>query len=199
METVETSSVSTIILLVMLISAVYSDLRRHRISNMLVIMILFLGLASQLGSAGSPGIVSWAGGFAVGLAIFLPFYIGGGMGAGDVKLMAAVGGFLGPISGTVACGFALLAGLPLVAIALTGRIIHHAAQDEPELHTTGTFTSTGTFKALSKHKPKNKPISLIAREGKSERIPYAAAIAAGALGGLWWSGRIEELAGVLLA
>jgi prepilin peptidase CpaA len=36
-------------------------------------------------------------GLLLGLCIFMPFYLATGMGAGDVKLMGAVGVFLGPI------------------------------------------------------------------------------------------------------
>jgi prepilin signal peptidase PulO-like enzyme (type II secretory pathway) len=35
-------------------------------------------------------------------------------------------------------------------------------------------------------------------EGKTKRIPYAAAIATGAIIALWWSGRFEQLAGALM-
>jgi prepilin peptidase CpaA len=46
---------------------------------------------------GQHGFVASLEGLAVGLALFLVFYVTGGMGAGDVKLMAAVGSFVGPL------------------------------------------------------------------------------------------------------
>jgi len=192
MTEIETSNVSIVILMVILLSATYSDLREHRISNVLVLLAVFLGLAVQLGTLGSPGIIQWAGGLGVGLAIFLPFYVGGGMGAGDVKLMAAVGGFLGPYVGAIACGFSLLAGLPLVALALASR--RFGPQHAPQ--SSGAY-DTGTH--LYKHKQKRNSNLLVTREGKADRIPYAVAIATGAIGGLWWSGQLDQLAGVILA
>ena len=50
-------------------------------------------------------------GFATGLVLFLPFYALRGMGAGDVKLMAACGLFLGPVAAAAAVAASLLAGL----------------------------------------------------------------------------------------
>ncbi len=41
------------------------------------------------------GLVVWALGWLTGLLLFLPFYMLRGMAAGDVKLMAAVGAWLG--------------------------------------------------------------------------------------------------------
>ena len=45
---------------------------------------------------GLDGFMHSAGGLFLGLALLLPIYIIGGMGAGDVKLMGAVGSILGP-------------------------------------------------------------------------------------------------------
>jgi prepilin peptidase CpaA len=190
MTELETSNVGTVILLVILLAASYSDLREHRISNVLVMLALFLGLAVQLGTQGSPGILQWAGGLGVGLAVFLPFYAGGGMGAGDVKLMAAVASFLGPYTGAIACGISLLAGLPLVGLALASRYF----QPEEATQASNAY-STGTHM----RRRKAKKHLIVSREGKADRIPYAMAIATGAIGGLWWSGRIDQLAGAILA
>lgn len=44
---------------------------------------------------GAPGGLAALGGLAVGLAALMPFYALGGLGAGDVKLMAAAGSLLG--------------------------------------------------------------------------------------------------------
>ena len=74
--------------------AVWSDVREHRISNWLVLAVLGSGFVIQILGNGAMGIVYALGGVAVGLAFFLPFYIGRGMGAGDVKLMGAAGGML---------------------------------------------------------------------------------------------------------
>ena len=86
---------SSIVLLLGLLGwAVVSDLRHHRIPNLLILLGLGLGLAGQVYSAGVSGLITGALGMLIGFAIFIPLYALGGMAAGDVKLMAMVGSFL---------------------------------------------------------------------------------------------------------
>jgi prepilin peptidase CpaA len=53
------------------------------------------GFGWQLGQRGWTGGLVALGGAAVGFAVFLVFYLLGGMGGGDVKLMAGFGALLG--------------------------------------------------------------------------------------------------------
>ncbi|UVE17096.1 prepilin peptidase [Pseudomonas sp. LS44] len=94
----------------LLMIAVVSDLRRHRIPNWLVLLGLVLGLASQAYFAGITGLGNGLLGLLVGFVVFLPLYVLGGMAAGDVKLMAMVGSFLAPGAVLWAAGCSLLAG-----------------------------------------------------------------------------------------
>jgi len=83
------------------------DLREHRIPNVLILFLILTGLALQtLGPANGrgglldyfPGAIGLGAallGGLVGFAIYLPFYVLRAMGAGDVKLMAALGVFMG--------------------------------------------------------------------------------------------------------
>ncbi len=173
-------------LCVMMISAVLTDIKVHRITNVLVMMVLFLGLTSQLALHGSMGVAYWVTGLAVGFAMFLPFYIGGGMGAGDVKLMAAVGSVFG-FSGAIAAGAtALIAGLPLAIIM----VLHRYLSERDSIRHAAT--------ALHGGRAPHAGVKAVVREGRKERIPYAAAIAIGSIGGLWWNGNLQQLSGVLL-
>ena len=73
------------------IAAARSDLATRRISNRLTGASAVFGLAMHWLLDGLPGMRSSVmAGLALG-AIFLMFYVAGGMGAGDVKLMFAVG------------------------------------------------------------------------------------------------------------
>jgi prepilin peptidase CpaA len=73
------------------------DLHARRIPNVLVLVGLALAFAVQwiLHGAGE-GSHRWILGLLTGGGLFFPLYLLRGMGAGDVKLMAAVGAFVGP-------------------------------------------------------------------------------------------------------
>lgn len=90
--------------------AVVSDLRHHRIPNLLVLLGLGLGLTGQVYTSGVVGLGYGMLGMLIGFTIFLPMYALGGMAAGDVKLMAMVGTFLTPHDALWAALFSLIAG-----------------------------------------------------------------------------------------
>ena len=98
------------IMLTILGIAVLSDLQDRRIPNQLVVFGLLLGLTGQTWLAGGGGLTVAASGALVGLLCLLPLYISGGLGAGDVKLMAMCGAFLGPLHVVVASVASLLVG-----------------------------------------------------------------------------------------
>jgi prepilin peptidase CpaA len=98
------------IMLALLAIAVLSDMRERRIPNQLVVTGLLLGLVGHTWLAGAGGIMVAVSGSLVGLLCLLPFYISGGLGAGDVKLMAMCGAFLGPLQVVVASVASLVVG-----------------------------------------------------------------------------------------
>ena len=77
-------------------TAAADDLRRRRISNWISAGGLAGGLICHTGRHGLRGLGLAAAGTAIGFAIFLVVYVMGGMGGGDLKLMAAFGAILGP-------------------------------------------------------------------------------------------------------
>ena len=71
------------------------DIWRRRVSNWVTMGAFVAGVALQTYFGGLPGLGdSLLGGF-YGFAVFLVFYLLGGMGGGDIKLMAAFGAILG--------------------------------------------------------------------------------------------------------
>lgn len=84
-----------IVLLLLLILSVKHDITERRIPNKLTIPVILWGIVTAGIYSGFNGILFSISGFLVGLAVFFIPFAMGGMGAGDVKLMAAVGSVLG--------------------------------------------------------------------------------------------------------
>jgi prepilin peptidase CpaA len=78
-------------------SAVLEDLCRGTISNWVSLTGIAGGLLYHSLHQGWQGLAASSGGAVLGFAIFLAVYCLGGMGGGDVKLMAAFGALLGPM------------------------------------------------------------------------------------------------------
>ena len=76
-------------------AATIEDLARRTISNWLSLAALVGGLGCQVFSHGWRGAATALLGSIAGFAIFLVFYLLGGMGGGDVKLVAGFGSMLG--------------------------------------------------------------------------------------------------------
>lgn len=104
-------------------AAVITDMLRRSVPNVLVGLMFVFGIVVQFSFASSAGgaILASFGGAVVGLVILLPFYMIGGMGAGDVKLLAAAGSFFGPQAALAAGAFTLVAGAVLGLIVVIGR------------------------------------------------------------------------------
>ncbi len=77
-------------------ASAYIDLRSRRVPNALTIAVAALGLALAATGLGSQTLASSLGGFAAGLLLMMPGHVAGATGAGDVKLLAAIGTLLGP-------------------------------------------------------------------------------------------------------
>jgi len=76
-------------------AACWFDVRTRRIPNSLTFPAAALGLVAASVLHGGPGLASSVAGLLVGLAIFFPLFLLKGLGAGDVKLMGALGAWLG--------------------------------------------------------------------------------------------------------
>ncbi len=77
------------------VAATVDDLRRRQIANWIPVVALVSGLAWQVSQSGWRGALDSVLGTVAGFAVFLVFYLLGGMGGGDVKLMAGFGALLG--------------------------------------------------------------------------------------------------------
>ena len=84
-------------LLGLLSAAAWHDFKRFRIPNSITVPGILLGIALNAVLPSGLGFTTALQGFALGLFGLLPLYLLRVWGAGDVKLMAVVGAFLGPI------------------------------------------------------------------------------------------------------
>lgn len=154
-------------LMMFVVAVAIIDWRTHRIPNLLCATAAIVGLASQLWTHGQAGLLAALGGAAVGLALFLPFYVLRAFGAGDVKAMATVGIFLGVNAILIAVGATLIAGGVLGICFLLLKPRHAGATGYRLL---GLFLAPVT--SLRDTRRNNDSASI-------QRFPYGIAIASG--------------------
>jgi prepilin peptidase CpaA len=98
-------------------AAMAEDLRHRTISNWIPITALAAGLTLHVIRSGFSGLGTSLAGAACGFAVFLIFYLLGGMGGGDIKLMAGFGAILGPsLLWTAAWWTAIIGALVALAV-----------------------------------------------------------------------------------
>jgi prepilin peptidase CpaA len=152
-----------------LVASVF-DVKYRRIPNFITFPSILVGLALHLALGGWRQLLtSFAAGLICGL-VFLVFYIAGGMGAGDVKLITAVGCIAGMShvayllvltalsGGAMAVVLALSRGRLRQTITNVGEIAAHHSQEGLQPHPDINLSNVDTL-----------------------RLPYALAIAGGSL------------------
>ena len=160
--------------LVISLAACLFDLRTRRIPNALTLGGAAVAFVYTLGTQGLPAAVVSAAGWATGLAIFLPFFLLGGLGAGDVKLVACLGAWLGPIPVLwVALYAALAGGMMAIVVAFASGYLRTAVDN--------VYLLLSHFRVAG-----IRPLpELTLKQGNGPRLPYALPIAAGTVAALW--------------
>jgi prepilin peptidase CpaA len=157
-----------------LLVAAASDLRTRRIPNWLTLPAIPVGVTAQ--AVYGDGL--WAGlaGFGVALGAFFLLFAVGAMGAGDVKLFAAVGAFLGirhllPVFVMIGLAGGVAAVIVALRAGALSRVLRNTAAIAASLF-------AGRWDELRRRSDLNQPGAI--------RLPYGAAIAVGALLYLWF-------------
>jgi prepilin peptidase CpaA len=97
-----------------------TDIATRRLPNALTFGAATLAFVFFVLTEGLSGLGFSMAGWAVGLAMFLPLFVLGGLGGGDVKLLAALGAWLGPGSAAWLALWSMAAGGPIaLAVALS--------------------------------------------------------------------------------
>jgi prepilin peptidase CpaA len=104
--------------------AAVTDVWSRRIPNWLTFGTLLLGVLLNTWLRGLDGMASSLAGAVLGIALLLPFYAMGGIGAGDVKLVGALGAVLGPQALVSVALYGALAGgaMSLLILLKNGRL-----------------------------------------------------------------------------
>ncbi|HEY0263067.1 MAG TPA: prepilin peptidase [Granulicella sp.] len=150
------------------IVAAFFDIRSRRIPNLLTGPALLAGFALHLALDGWRGLLSALAAALLCGGVFLIFYLAGGMGAGDVKLIAACGCLVGlPSSGSLLLLTALSGGVMALVLVLLRRQVRQTTLRMLEL------TRHHLQHGLTEHPELN------VRNPSALRLPYGLAIAAG--------------------
>jgi prepilin peptidase CpaA len=155
-------------------AAAVIDVRTHRIPNVLTFGSAALALIYAVFSAGLHGLALSAGGWATGVALFLPMFLLRGMGAGDVKLLGAVGAWLGPAGVLYAALYSVLAGGVLALIV--GAMHGYLGKAWSNLWGLLSFWRTAGIQPLP---------GLTIDDAAGPRLAYGVAIAAGTFAAVW--------------
>lgn len=107
--------------------ASWIDYSQRRVPNWLNASLIVLGFCVQSYFFGTSGLLSGLGGMAVGFGVLIIPWLMHGMGAGDVKLMAAIGVWFGPWMTLVSFAVgAVIGGIIAVIMILAGNKARHA-------------------------------------------------------------------------
>jgi prepilin peptidase CpaA len=141
------------------------DLWSRRVPNKLTLGVAALGVTlAALGLSGH-SLLAALGGLLVGLLVMLPGHVIGATGAGDVKLLAALGTLLGPSGIAVAFLYSAIAGGVLALMVASRRQVLRETVGR-----TAALVRTG-----------GGNVAAIEDRSKNNRFAYAPAIAIGAL------------------
>ena len=155
-------------------AACITDLRSARIPNALTLLGTAGGLLAHSTWPTGLGIGPSLAGALVGLAVFFPFFALGGMGGGDVKLMAALGAWLAwPAIVPATFTIAIAGGVVALGVALARGYLLQALRNLRRL--VLVWWTTGVRS--------DPPLTLA--HGRGPRLPYAVPVLLGVLVTLW--------------
>jgi prepilin peptidase CpaA len=154
--------------------AAFGDVRTGRVPNTLTFGAAAIGLLFSAAHGGSGGLGASLLGYVVGLGVFLPLFALGGMGGGDVKLLAAFGAWLGPIGvlGAAVCASLVGGAFAIIVAARRGYLLE-------------ALRNVGALAAVWRTVGPARVPEMTLSEGRGPRLAYAVPIGIGAILALW--------------
>ncbi len=156
------------------IVAAVCDVRTARVPNVLTFGAAAAGVVVSVVVGGLGGLSDSVLGCLAGLVLFFPLFALGGMGAGDVKLLAAFGAWLGPAGVLWAAIWASLVGGALAVVVGAWR--GYLSEAVRNLVVMATVWHAGGASPVS---------GLTLGESRGPRLAYAVPIGIGAVLALW--------------
>ena len=175
MTNLSIDAVLIILLACVLIAAAIIDIRVQKIPNLLTYPVMIIALVYHSIMNGFEGLLFGAEGLILGIAIFVLPYLMGGMGAGDVKLMGAVGAVIGPRGVFNASLFTAIIGGIYAFVLLLFQYKDCLGVITRSVTMLKTYAVTGHFIRIPAAEDQKKP-----------KLCYGLAIASGALFTICW-------------
>jgi prepilin peptidase CpaA len=169
--------VTTALFTLLMVMAAALDLKSRRIPNVLTVAGVVAGLSLRAFGGGS-AVIAGCEGVGLGLLLTVPFFFLGALGGGDVKLVAAVGAFLGPRD---LLGAALLIGILGGVLALVEAARRGALR---------TLLVNVAYIVIRWALPDRERLAPTLSAPTRMSIPYGVPIAVGALAWWYWGGNL---------
>ena len=118
------------------------DFRRQKIPNLITYPSMVIAFSYHGAMRGVDGLLFSLAGLAVGISIFLLPYLMGGMGAGDAKLMGAVGGMIGAKGVFFAFLYTAIVGVVYALVLIMIHRTHFSGFLKKQMTTLWTFILT---------------------------------------------------------
>ncbi|MEY3458072.1 MAG: hypothetical protein RL215_1229 [Planctomycetota bacterium] len=158
----DADAIPALIVTATVVAGAVSDFRGFRLPNLLTLPLVLSGLLWHFAGGAADGLTRSCLGLLLATLPLLPAYAGGGMGAGDVKLMAGIGAWMG----------ALFALQVLILAGLFGWAIYRHRRER---------TLRQPLQTRNTKQPANIEEALQDSQLRSTLLPFGVMIAAGTL------------------